>query len=55
MRLMRMRSTEIAVTSLDRAENELFAVEIIRPSTRAESVPTTAAETETEVRVSLLR
>ena len=46
---------EIVTTSCDRAENELLAVEIIRPSTRAESVPTTATETVTAERVSLLR
>jgi len=52
---MRIRSTEIAVTSLDIVENVLLAVEIIRPSTKAESVPTMAAETETAARVSVLR
>jgi cyclopropane-fatty-acyl-phospholipid synthase len=29
---MRIRSTEIAVTSFDRAENELLAVDVIRPN-----------------------
>ena len=43
------------VTSFDRAENELLAVDIIRPRTSAESVPTLATETVTAVRVSLLR
>ena len=42
-------------TSLGRVENELFAVDIIRPITKAESVPTIAAETEIALRDSLLR
>lgn len=38
-------STAILDTSLDRVEKELFAVENIKPITKAESVPTIAVFT----------
>ncbi|SDZ50082.1 hypothetical protein SAMN03159453_04222 [Pseudomonas sp. NFIX28] len=42
-------------TSADRDENELFAVEIIKPITNADIMPTIAADTVMALRDSLLR
>jgi hypothetical protein len=49
-----MISADNRVTSAFRVENELLALEISSPSTSADTVPTTAVETETTVFVSLL-
>ena len=50
-----MTSADSLITSPLRMENELLALEISRPSTSADNVPTTAMESEIAARVSLLR